>query len=114
MAFAPLIISKTTTKKVTVSQTMTADTSSDINYDTDLFSVLKQIRTNEAKRLKVPPYIVFGDKALREMAMYKPKTDDEFLHINGVGDKKLKRFGAIFMNAINEYEEGESSDVVVF
>jgi ATP-dependent DNA helicase RecQ len=57
----------------------------------------------EAQRLKVPPYIVFGDKSLRDMAEKKPTTDASFLEINGVGDKKLKKFGEIFMNAINEY-----------
>lgn len=74
------------------------------NYDTDLFDVLRQVRTNEAKRLKVPPYIVFGDKSLRDMAKTKPQTDEAFLNINGVGEKKLKKFGEVFMEAIMEYE----------
>jgi ATP-dependent DNA helicase RecQ len=73
------------------------------DYDPDLFEVLRQVRTKEAARLKVPPYIVFGDKALRDMAHNKPQTDAEFLKINGVGDKKLKKFGAVFMEAIEEY-----------
>jgi len=72
-------------------------------YDQDLFLILKRIRTCEAERLRVPPYIVFGDKALREMAQHKPQTDEAFLKINGVGDKKLKKFGALFMTAIREY-----------
>ena len=72
--------------------------------DISLFEVLRQIRTNEARRLGVPPYIIFGDKSLREMSTNKPVTDDDFLYINGVGDKKLKRFGEMFMSAIREYE----------
>ncbi len=76
------------------------------DYDTDLFAVLKQLRMSESQRLKVPPYIVFGDKSLREMSLKKPQTDDTFLEINGVGDKKLKKFGGIFMEAIKEYDEG--------
>lgn len=82
----------------------TVSTVSTGNYDTDLFAVLKQVRLAESQRLKVPPYIVFGDKALREMCIHKPQTKDTFLKINGVGDKKLNRFGQIFMDAIKEYE----------
>lgn len=76
----------------------------DSSYDPDLFAILRQIRTREAARLKVPPYIIFGDKALREMASTRPKTDEAFLTINGVGDKKLVKFGALFMKVIREYE----------
>lgn len=70
----------------------------------NLFAVLRQLRTKEATRLKVPPYIVFGDKALHEMASKRPTTDAEFLNINGVGDKKLAKFGALFMGAIKEFK----------
>lgn len=111
MTFASLVPVKTV-KRASVNTVV--ETNGAVDYDTDLFSVLKQVRTNEAQRLKVPPYIVFGDKALREMALYKPKTTDEFLHINGVGEKKLKKFGKIFMDAIDDYGEGEVSDRVVF
>ena len=75
------------------------------NFDTSLFEVLRQIRTNEARRLGVPPYIIFGDKALREMSIHKPLTDNDFLNINGVGSKKLTRWGEMFMSAIRGYKE---------
>ncbi len=74
-----------------------------IDYDTDLFEVLRQVRTLEATRLGVPAYIVFGDKTLRELALHQPKSPNEFLAINGVGEKKLTQFGEVFMNAITEY-----------
>lgn len=74
------------------------------DFNPGLFEVLRQLRTKEATRLKVPPYIIFGDKALRDMASKRPRTDEEFLNINGVGDKKLARFGALFMGAIKEFE----------
>lgn len=74
-----------------------------INYDTDLFEVLRQVRTLEATRLGVPAYIVFGDKTLRELALYQPQTDAAFLRINGVGEKKLTQFGTVFMEAIKNY-----------
>jgi ATP-dependent DNA helicase RecQ len=68
-----------------------------------LFELLRQIRTTEAKKRGVPPYIIFGDKALKEMALHKPTTKETFLKINGVGDKKLKQFGELFMGAIRGY-----------
>lgn len=71
--------------------------------DAELFTILKQIRTEEAKRLGVPPYMVFGDKTLREIAHHLPQTDEEFLAINGVGEKKLSSFGELFMDAVRDH-----------
>jgi ATP-dependent DNA helicase RecQ len=92
----------TGTKKTSTSTTRASAPAGD--YDTDLFEVLRQLRMRESQRLKVPPYIVFGDKSLRDMCQNKPQTDEAFLKINGVGDKKLKKFGAVFMEAIQEHE----------
>ena len=75
--------------------------------DAELFEELRAIRTTEAQKLKVPPYIIFGDRALREMAIHFPKTDEEFLQINGVGSQKLKRFGEKFMSVIRQYKKGD-------
>jgi ATP-dependent DNA helicase RecQ len=100
----PLLTLKTTTPTRTFLAKSITPAVADTNYDLDLFNVLRQVRTNEAARLKVPPYIIFGDKALREMASVKPQTDETFLNINGVGDKKLIKFGELFMSAIKEYE----------
>ncbi len=76
----------------------------DGDFDTDLFDILKQLRMRESKRLGVAPYIVFGDKALRGMCITKPQTKTDFLKVNGVGEKKLKKFGKKFMEVIKEYE----------
>lgn len=99
----------TPTKSPLTNSARTASTkgsvSTDENFNRELFEVLRQVRTNEAARLKVPPYIVFGDKALRDMAAKLPQTDDDFLEINGVGDKKLVKFGQIFLTAIRDHVE---------
>lgn len=73
------------------------------SYDPVLFQELRSVRTQEAAALKVPPYIIFGDKALREMATHFPQTPTAFLEINGVGNQKLSQFGEQFMSAIREY-----------
>jgi ATP-dependent DNA helicase RecQ len=73
------------------------------NYDRILFEELRKLRTIEAQRLNVPPYIIFGDKTLREMAIYYPQTETEFMEISGVGHQKLEQFGERFLDTISEY-----------
>ena len=66
-----------------------------------LFERLRALRMELARSAGVPPYIVFTDKSLREMAQLRPRTEEELLCINGVGQSKLQRFGAPFLEAIN-------------
>jgi len=72
-------------------------------YDKILFEKLKALRTKEAQHLQVPPYVVFGDKTLIQMAKHLPKNSEEFLEIYGVANKKLDQFGEQFMQVIREY-----------
>jgi ATP-dependent DNA helicase RecQ len=97
----PLVSPNVTSK----SQVKNAVSALDSKYDTSLFESLRQVRTAEAARLGVPPYIVFGDKTLRELSLYQPQTDSAFLNINGVGEKKLAQFGKLFMDTIAQYNK---------
>jgi len=72
-------------------------------YDTVLFEILRALRKQEAENLSVPPYVIFGDKALREMSVLYPQTESAFLEISGVGNQKLEQFGELFMDAIEDY-----------
>jgi len=72
-------------------------------YFKDLFDDLKQVRTAFAKSENVPPYIIFSDASLIEMAAYLPLSDAEMLKISGVGDLKLKKYGADFLIIIRNY-----------
>ena len=72
-------------------------------YDKILFDKLKALRTQEAQRLQVPPYVVFGDKTLIQMAKHMPKNSEEFLEIYGVATRKLEQFGEQFIQVIREY-----------
>ena len=76
---------------------------SDLAYDQVLFEKLRKIRTRLSAELGVPPYAVFGDAPLREMAHYYPLSEDSFLKINGVGQKKLEDFGPEFLKVIRSY-----------
>lgn len=76
-----------------------------LSFDQGLFELLRTIRTKEAAALGVPPYVVFGDKTLREMAAYFPKDQSALLSINGVGDRKCAQFGEKFLAAIRWYSD---------
>ncbi len=78
-------------------------------YDKILFEKLRRLRLEESQRLHVPPYVVFGDKALVEMATHQPKTDAEFLEIYGVGEQKLASFGKQFLSVIREHSNANEA-----
>jgi ATP-dependent DNA helicase RecQ len=71
-----------------------------IGCDEELFERLRRLRKALADERFVPAYIVFSDVALRQMARYYPASDEEFSRISGVGEKKLKEFGAAFLAEI--------------
>lgn len=77
-----------------------------LEEDTALFETLRRLRREIADREGVPPYIVFADSTLREMAKFNPTTPGQLLAIKGVGESKLERYGALFLNAIQKYLEG--------
>jgi ATP-dependent DNA helicase RecQ len=72
-------------------------------YFRDLFDDLKNVRTTFARSENVPPYIVFSDAALVEMAAYLPQNEAEMKQISGVGDLKWQKYGADFLNEIRNY-----------
>ncbi len=74
-----------------------------IECDEGLFEVLRLLRKQLADARGVPPYVVFGDVALRQMARRYPQTDQVFLSIPGVGNQKLNDYGAHFIQVIQEW-----------
>lgn len=72
--------------------------------DQGLFDALKAVRMELAKAQNVPPYVIFHDKTLREMAIAKPASAAELGQISGVGEVKIARYGAVFLRCIAEHE----------
>jgi ATP-dependent DNA helicase RecQ len=70
----------------------------------ELFAALRALRTQLAKAQNLPPYVIFHDKTLHEIAARRPTTRAAFSEISGVGDKKNERYGAAFIKIIMEYE----------
>jgi ATP-dependent DNA helicase RecQ len=87
------------------------------SYDETLFELLKKLRKDVAKRRNLPPYVIFQDPSLEEMATVYPTTKEELAKINGVGMGKITKFGQPFLDLIQEYVDDNdiitASDVVV-
>ncbi|WP_224489457.1 DNA helicase RecQ [Robertkochia flava] len=71
--------------------------------DERLLKMLKDLRKSQAKKLEVPPFVVFQDPSLEDMALKYPVTLEELINIHGVGEGKAKKFGKPFVKLIAEY-----------
>ena len=90
-----------------------ADTSEEENafgartaaVDEELFSILKDLRKKISKQKEVPPFVIFQDPSLEDMAIQYPITIDELQNISGVGAGKAQRYGTEFITIIKKYVE---------
>jgi ATP-dependent DNA helicase RecQ len=73
--------------------------------DEALMAMLRELRKKEAKTLGVPPFVVFQDPSLEDMALKYPISLDELTNIHGVGEGKAKKYGAPFVALISRYVE---------
>ena len=73
------------------------------SYDTKLFEMLKTLRKKIAKEKNLPPFVIFQDPSLEEMATTYPTTNDELAQVNGVGTGKVNKFGKEFLAVIRKY-----------
>ena len=71
--------------------------------DQELFQILRDKRTELARKKGVQAYIIFSDKSLRDMAAKKPVTKEAFLDIYGVGENKLRSYSNIFIKVVKDY-----------
>jgi ATP-dependent DNA helicase RecQ len=71
--------------------------------DEELFTILKNLRKKLAKQLQLPPFVIFQDPSLEDMAIQYPITVEELQNITGVGAGKAKRYGAEFIRIIHSY-----------
>jgi ATP-dependent DNA helicase RecQ len=87
------------------------------SYDKALFELLKALRKNIGKKKGLPPYVIFQEPSLEEMATTYPTTEQELAKINGVGMGKVMKFGRPFIDLISKYvDENDiitATDVVI-
>ena len=92
-------------KKPETASRRTEELSADV--DEKLFEKLRALRTKVAQRAGVPPYVVFSNATLADMAARQPKSEYELLGVRGVGEAKARRYGAEFVDCIREYLEAK-------
>jgi len=73
--------------------------------DETLMKLLKDLRKQNAKKLGVPPFVIFQDPSLEDMSLKYPITLDELSNVHGVGEGKAKKYGKDFVNLIAKYVE---------
>ena len=71
--------------------------------DEELYEALRAVRSDLARREKVPPYIIFSNATLRDMALIAPRSMSEMQLVSGVGQMKAERYGLFFLDAVAEY-----------
>jgi ATP-dependent DNA helicase RecQ len=76
-----------------------------VSNDDPLFEELRELRREVAAAEKVPPFMIFSDSSLKDMCLKLPLTDAEFLNVAGVGEHKLQKYGAPFIQRIIEFCE---------
>ncbi|GAB3706353.1 DNA helicase RecQ [Spirosoma flavus] len=94
-----------------------APSSGGVAYDEELLGLLKALRKKIAKEKNLPPYVIFQETSMEEMATTYPTTREEMAQINGVGMGKVQKFGRPFIDLITKYVEDNeietAKDVVV-
>jgi len=76
------------------------------DYEVEIFDKLRELRKAIATENKVPPYVIFSDKTLKEMSNSMPTNKIEMLNVHGVGEVKFKRYGQAFLKLIKEINNG--------
>ncbi|MDP4564827.1 DNA helicase RecQ [Bacillus safensis] len=74
-----------------------------------LFEQLRAVRMKLAREQGVPPFVVLSDQTLKEMSAVQPKTEEELLHIKGIGAQKREKYGDVFLEEIRLFIEKEKN-----
>jgi ATP-dependent DNA helicase RecQ len=71
--------------------------------DLQLFAAMKAARLELAREQNVPPYVIFHDRTLRELVLHRPDSLGAMAGISGIGEKKIERYGEVFLGVISQY-----------
>lgn len=95
----PIIASKKEAREKRASK----DSGISVNYDKELFDILRACRLELASSLQLPPYIIFPDSTLAELSTFYPQNTEELAGISGFGQVKLEKYGAVFLKVLVDY-----------
>src|SRR5690606_30286429 len=86
-------------------ETVVSASKSSATADEQLMAYLKDLRKKVAKKLELPPFVIFQDPSLEDMALKYPITIEELSNVHGVGEGKAKKYGKEFVELIAKYVE---------
>lgn len=92
-----------TMREIKVRETLEKSRSSKREVGGELFELLRKQRTVFAKELAIPPFMVFSDQVLMNLADAKPLSLSDMLNVSGIGEKKADQFGQAFLKVIQDY-----------
>lgn len=96
--------------KIMIEENIKKQSIKPLSVTDSLLDYLKSIRKEIAQEENIPPYIVFGDATLEQMAKEKPITESHIMRISGVGERKFEKYGSKFINAIFEFLKKQSNE----
>jgi len=88
---------------VKIKKTALSTVSNNRNEPLTLFDILRNVRYDLSKKEGIPPFVIFTDNTLRLMERFQPVTGEAFVQIPGVSEKKLEKYGRLFMDEIKKY-----------
>lgn len=86
-------------------QTAHVPKSESVDYNEDLFAMLRTLRKTISDEQNVPPYVLFSDATLRDLCRYFPETKVQMLDIKGIGERKYSQYGDVFLTAIKNWRQ---------
>ena len=92
-----------TMREIKVKETLEKSRSTKREVGGELFELLRKQRTVFAKELAIPPFMVFSDQVLMNLADAKPLSLNDMLNVSGIGEKKADQFGQAFLSVIQNY-----------
>ena len=101
-------------KAVTVNEIETQYPETELSHNSELFDKLRNIRREQAEKENVPPYVIFSDATLMELATYLPQTKEELNEISGFGTFKIEKYGELFLSVIVEFCEQNNLSSLIF
>ena len=90
-------------REIKVKETLEKSRSTKREVGGELFELLRKQRTVFAKELAIPPFMVFSDQVLMNLADAKPLSLNDMLNVSGIGEKKADQFGQAFLSVIQNY-----------
>ena len=98
-----ILRSKETVYGTLFEEKFTTKISKNVDYDYELFGIIRSLRKELSDEQNVPPYVIFTDKTIIDICVFFPQNKDSLIKMNGLGEHKIKKYGKILLDVIGKY-----------